>query len=161
MEALFEAYVYHHLSRQLPPSYKLKKQACSEYLTTHKGQRWFQLKPDLLLIGPNGTEAVLDTKWKLLDASKGDSRSKYGLSQADFYQLYAYGQHYLSGKGQIVLIYPQTEIFIDPLPTFLFPQTEGLQLLAVPYPLPNSPNHLQSFSLYSQFMENEPSCTTS
>jgi 5-methylcytosine-specific restriction enzyme subunit McrC len=133
MEALFEAYVYHHLSRQLPPGYKLKKQACSEYLTTHKGQRWFQLKPDLLLIGPNGTEAVLDTKWKLLDASKGDNRSKYGLSQADFYQLYAYGQHYLSGNSKMALVYPQSDNLAHALAPFNFPRSDNVSMSIEPF----------------------------
>ncbi|MCD9029914.1 McrC family protein [Luteimonas sp. BDR2-5] len=33
----------------------------------------------------------------MLDAVRNDSDTKYGLSQADFYQLYAYGQKYLGG----------------------------------------------------------------
>ena len=47
---------------------------------------------------------VLDTKWKLLNA---DSRNNYGISQADMYQMYAYGKKY--GTEKVVLLYPLNE----------------------------------------------------
>ena len=34
----------------------------------------------------------------------GNGTDKYGLSQGDFYQLQAYGQSYLGGQGDVVLI---------------------------------------------------------
>jgi len=43
-----------------------------------------------------------------------------GLSQNDFYQLFAYGQEYLNGTGDLVLIYPRTAKFSEPLPVFHF-----------------------------------------
>lgn len=57
----------------------------------------------------------------------------YYRSQADFYQLQAYGQSYLDGVGDVVLIYPKTDNFSDPLPVFAFPKTEGLRLWVVPF----------------------------
>jgi 5-methylcytosine-specific restriction enzyme subunit McrC len=75
----------------------------------------------------------MDTKWKLLNQSAGDSRTKYGLSQADFYQMFAYGHKYLQGTGKLVLIYPRHSGFLDALPTFSL-GTE-LDLFALPYDL--------------------------
>lgn len=130
MERLFEQYVEVLLRRQLPAHAKLLPQRSSEYLCHHQDQRMFQLKPDLML--EHGDKRwVLDTKWKLLDAA--DRQSKYGLSQADFYQLFAYGQRYLPGAGEMVLIYPKTERFCEPLAPFHF--SEALSLWVVPFDL--------------------------
>jgi 5-methylcytosine-specific restriction enzyme subunit McrC len=104
MEAVFEAYVAKHLAKQLHANFDLKTQATSQYLVEHDGQQWFRLKPDLLVKQNQTTRLVLDTKWKLLDAAKKSGREKYQLSQADFYQLYAYGQHYLDGRFHKTLV---------------------------------------------------------
>ena len=76
---------------------------------------------------------VADAKWKLLDAALDNGEQKYGLSQADFYQLYAYGQKYLDGTGIMYLFYPKTSRFNVSLPPFHF--NEQLQLLVVPFDL--------------------------
>ncbi len=76
---------------------------------------------------------VLDTKWKLLDSLKANGSEKYGLSQGDFYQLQAYGQSHLDGKGDVVLIYPRTDSFGRPLPVFEFPKSGGLRLWVLPF----------------------------
>ena len=90
----------------------------------------FQLRPDFL-IECDGTTWVVDAKWKLLDAA--DTTNNYGLSQSDFYQLFAYGKRYLSGKGQLVLVYPGTETFSAPLERFDL--EDGLWLDVVPLDL--------------------------
>ena len=133
MEALFEAYVEKYLARQLRADFVLKAQASSQHLVAHDNQRWFRLKPDLLIMQKQNTRMVLDTKWKLLDAAKKNGREKYQLNQADFYQLYAYGHHYLDGTGDIVLIYPKTDAFTEPLPVFDFPKAIGLRLWVLPF----------------------------
>jgi 5-methylcytosine-specific restriction enzyme subunit McrC len=133
MEALFEAYVQKHLSKQLNKGYFLKAQSRAHYLVDHDAQRWFLLKPDLLIQDKDQTHLLLDTKWKLLDATKNNGREKYQLSQADFYQLYAYGHHYLNGRGDVVLIYPKTDTFPTPLPVFEFPNTKNLRLWVLPF----------------------------
>ena len=133
MEAVFEAYVEKHLARQLRTDFVLKAQASSQHLVAHDDQRWFRLKPDLLVKQKQTTRLVLDTKWKLLDAAKKNGREKYQLSQADFYQLYAYGHHYLDGTGDIVLIYPKTDTFTEPLPVFDFPKAIGMRLWVLPF----------------------------
>lgn len=133
MEALFEAYVQKHLAKQLQDGYYLKAQASSQHLVAHEMQRWFRLKPDLLIRDNKNTHLLLDTKWKLIDAKKNNGKEKYQLSQADFYQLYAYGHHYLDGRGDMVLIYPKTDAFDAPLPVFCFPQHSELRLWVLPF----------------------------
>lgn len=150
MEAVFEAYVAKHLPRQLTPPLILTTQARSHHLVRHREQNWFRLKPDLLVRNSDRDLLVLDTKWKLLDGLKSNGTDKYGLSQSDFYQLQAYGLSYLDGAGDVVLIYPRTNAFADPLPAFDFPKTSGLRLWVLPFclkerrlGLPTSP-HIQS-----------------
>lgn len=133
MEAVFEAFVAKHLTRQLVRPLILKTQARSHHLVRHREQNWFRLKPDLLIRRSNRDVLVLDTKWKLLDALKANGSEKYGLSQADFYQLHAYGQSYLDGKGDVVLIYPKTDAFDHPLPVFKFSKSEELRLWVLPF----------------------------
>lgn len=130
MEQLFEQYVEILLRRQLADGAKLRAQLSRHSLCEHFGQPIFRLRPDLLL--EHGSQRwVLDTKWKLLNASDPDS--KYGLNQADFYQLYAYGQKYLQGSGEMLLIYPRTEHFSEPLKPFDF--SEQLRLWVIPFDL--------------------------
>jgi 5-methylcytosine-specific restriction enzyme subunit McrC len=133
MEAVFEAYVAKHLARQLAKPFTLKTQARSHALVRHTGQNWFFLKPDLLVRNARTDLLVLDTKWKLIDGSKTNNSEKYGLAQADFYQLHAYGQNYLNGRGDVVLIYPKTDAFDRPLPVFEFPKCEDLRLWVLPF----------------------------
>lgn len=137
MEAVFEAFVAKHLARQLAQPFTLKTQARSLSLVTHRGQDWFRLKPDLLVQASGVSRLVLDTKWKLLDARKATGTGKYGLDQGDFYQLHAYGQSYLDGRGDVVLIYPRTDTFNEPLPMFGFPKSVGLRLWVLPFCLKN------------------------
>lgn len=133
MEALFEAYVATSLSRQLQDGHAVKVQARTQHLVAHKEEQWFRLKPDLMITQGRKTRAVLDTKWKRLDAAKSGKRDKYQLSQSDFYQLYAYGHHYLDGPGDLVLIYPKTDRFHAPLSGFAFPRSDGLKLWVLPF----------------------------
>jgi 5-methylcytosine-specific restriction enzyme subunit McrC len=133
MEAVFEAYVAKHLPRQLAAPLILKTQACSHHLVRHREKNWFRLKPDLLVRNSERDLLVLDTKWKLLDGLKANGTDKYGLAQSDFYQLQAYGLSYLGGIGDVVLIYPRTAAFADPLPVFDFPKINGMRLWVLPF----------------------------
>ncbi|WP_198266736.1 McrC family protein [sulfur-oxidizing endosymbiont of Gigantopelta aegis] len=135
MEKLFEAYVGKILAEKLTRPYTIAEQVSSHYLTQHKGNNWFQLRPDFAIYNSGHIESILDTKWKLLNDSLSDSRSKYELSQSDFYQLYAYGQKYLSGQGNLFLIYPMHKKFKEPLAEFSF--EENLSLWVVPFDLKN------------------------
>jgi 5-methylcytosine-specific restriction enzyme subunit McrC len=129
MEQLFERHVELHLRNNLSQPYSLKAQAASEYLCDQAGSPIFQLRPDLLIQKNAFPYAVLDTKWKLI--SSEDRSNKYGLTQADFYQLFAYGNKYLGGKGPMALIYPRTSKFQQPIPEFDF--GNGLTLQVLPF----------------------------
>jgi 5-methylcytosine-specific restriction enzyme subunit McrC len=133
MEVVFEAYVAKHLPFQLTPSLSLKTQARSHHLVRHRQQNWFRLRPDLLIKNSLQNLMVLDTKWKLLDSLKANGKEKYGLSQSDFYQLQAYGLSYLDGERDIVLIYPKTDVFREPLPVFDFNMLGELRLWVLPF----------------------------
>jgi 5-methylcytosine-specific restriction enzyme subunit McrC len=135
MEKLFERYVEIQLRKQLPVPYTLKYQASSKSLCSHKGEDMFQLRPDFLIMNGNYTVIVLDTKWKLISTNE----NKYGLSQADFYQLFAYGHKHLAGKGEMLLIYPQTDNFNEVLPKFEF--SPDLNLWVAPFDLENDKLH--------------------
>lgn len=133
MGAVFEAFVAKHLTRQLTYGFTLRTQARSQSLVRHLDQDWFRLKPDLLVQESTENRLVLDTKWKLINGWLSTGSEKYGLTQGDFYQLYAYGQNYLDGKGDVVLIYPKTDRFDKALPEFTFPKSPGLRLWVVPF----------------------------
>ncbi|CAI8969342.1 5-methylcytosine-specific restriction enzyme subunit McrC [Pseudomonas sp. IT-232MI5] len=133
MEAVFEAYVAKHLDAQVRQGFNLRTQTSKHHLVSHKQQGWFRLIPDLLIEQGGQTCMVLDTKWKLLDSAKGNSVEKYQLSQSDFYQLHAYAHLYLKSPGSVVLIYPWTESFTQPLPVFDFTSSKDLKLWVVPF----------------------------
>lgn len=117
MEKLFERFVARWLREHALPDAHIRTPASSESLCEHRGSQIFKLEPDVL-ISSGRTRWVLDTKWKLLDASK--RQDKYDLNQADFYQLYAYGQKYMGGAGRMALIFPRTHLFSHPLAPFDF-----------------------------------------
>lgn len=135
MEQLFEEYVAKKLVSQLGAGYYLKTQACSKHLVQHQGKNWFQLKPDLLILQGSRFVSVLDTKWKLIDEAASDGSTKYNIKQSDMYQLFAYGEKYLGGEGDLFLIYPAHDGFVEPLPVFEF--NDRLRLWAVPFDLAN------------------------
>lgn len=130
MEKLFERYVAACLRESLPKDATLHVERKSEYLCEHKENRVFQLRPDLM-ITQGGKKWVLDTKWKRLDSEAGSKN--YGLSQSDFYQLFAYGHKYLGGQGDLVLIYPRRAAFQETLPVFEY--SAELRLWVVPFDL--------------------------
>ncbi len=138
MERLFESYVESCLGQQLTTGSKLKRQASSKYMLYTKAndvvgvKNWFQLKPDLMLIN-NSSKAILDAKWKMLEEGKNNTKDKFGISQSDIYQMYAYGQKYLQGDGHIFLIYPFHKNFPNDVPPFYF--DDELQLWIVGFDL--------------------------
>jgi 5-methylcytosine-specific restriction enzyme subunit McrC len=131
MEAVFESYVAQTLSKQLTSGFSLKTQARGKYLVHHNKKAMFLLKPDLLIEAAGKPVCVLDTKWKRIDGR--DRSHNYGLSQADFYQMFAYGQKYLGGKGELVLIYPKTDEFDQPVEQSFDFGEDTLTLWVVPF----------------------------
>jgi 5-methylcytosine-specific restriction enzyme subunit McrC len=137
MERLFERYVADCLRLRLTSVAKLDTQVGGKSLCTHDDKDFFGMRPDLK-ITQDGVSWILDTKWKRLDQTlrgfnKIEGKSSYGLSQSDFYQLFAYGHKYLNGKGDLVLIYPKTADFKKALPVFKF--SNDLNLWVVPFDL--------------------------
>ena len=145
METLFEKYVAKQLKSKLNNKFELKTQLASKYLVKYEEKYLFQLKPDLAILEKKKIIVILDTKWKLLDISS----YQYGLKQSDFYQLFAYGHQYLEGKGDLVLIYPKTERFQEPLSPFYY--SEALTLWVVPFCLENNKLILDNTPLLSYF----------
>ena len=143
MEAVFESYVASQLHLFVKTGYQVKPQISSLKLVTHGDKDWFQLKPDLLIHDATKSVCVLDTKWKNLDVSKANGTDKYGLSQADIYQMFAYGHNYLNGEGDMFLIFPYQNDFDCPVvEPFIFTNTNGnentLRLWLMPFQiLPN------------------------
>ncbi|MHA2726291.1 McrC family protein [Vibrio campbellii] len=134
MERVFEDYVATVLGSQICVDYQLKTQVKKKSLVEHNNQNWFRLKPDLVIESRQSSEAVcvLDTKWKLLDSIKCNGSDKYGLSQADFYQMFAYGHKYLDGDGELFLIYPAHDGFMKAI-QYSFDFDSGLKLWVVPF----------------------------
>ncbi|WP_396331417.1 McrC family protein [Burkholderia anthina] len=130
MERLFEHHVYQVLRRRLIPDAQLTAQSRLHSLCVHQERSMFQLRPDMLL-SLQSRRWVLDAKWKCLESA--DLAGKYGLNQADFYQLFAYGHYYQNGSGDMMLIYPAWNGFRAPLPPFEF--RGGLRVWALPFDL--------------------------
>ena len=98
MNALFESYVGNFIKKKLPGTI-LQHQ--KKYLI--EKPRKFRLKPDIFLEG----KFIADTKWKIIRQDINESEKKYKISQADLYQLYAYGKKHECGK--LHLIYPKID----------------------------------------------------
>jgi len=135
MERLFEDYVAHCLQSKMPEYFgegaKLKTQVGGKTLVEeHNGKSMFRLRPDLAVMQGNKSTWVMDTKWKMIDAS--NRAKKYGISQTDMYQLYAYGHKFLTGDDKkLMLIYPMNNKFTKALPVFKY--ADGFELWAVPF----------------------------
>lgn len=100
MNLLFESYVYDYLKRK-GGFENIKNQDKKHHLAYENENGKFALKPDIVI---NEGKIIVDTKWKLLSADK----SNQGISQADMYQLYAYGTKYETCE-KLYLIYPKDE----------------------------------------------------
>ena len=98
MNKLFESYVYDYLKRYGKYA-NITAQDRTHYLAWENNSGKFRLKPDIII--NNNIPIVIDTKWKLLSEEKANQ----GISQADMYQLYAYGKKYKA--QELYLIYPK------------------------------------------------------
>ncbi len=101
MEKLFEAYVAKMLGKVISSKWSLSAQDSGFYL--FDDPKIFRIRPDLVLKRKDGRVVVMDTKWKKLNP---DVKKKYGISQADMYQMYAYSKKYRA--SDIWVLYPET-----------------------------------------------------
>ena len=100
MEKLFESYVAQELKKVLTDlNWEISTQDRGYYL--FDSPRQFALRPDIVITRDDGSQIILDTKWKSLVDKPG---SNYGISQSDMYQMYAYSKKYLT--SEIWLLYP-------------------------------------------------------
>ena len=66
----------------------------------------FNMDADLVLTDDAGRSFLVDTKYKVLDPNQ----RHMGISQADFYQMYAYGSAGKRRYDDIILLYPASEV---------------------------------------------------
>jgi len=127
MEVLFESFVACKLKQQYP-KWKITAQDRKHHLVTDLNsgiEKRFRIRPDLVIETESGT-IVADTKWKIID--ENNSRDNYQISQADMYQLFAYGKKY--EIKWLMLIYPTCATFQSELK---FSYEEGLELVCCPW----------------------------
>ena len=91
MNALFESYVGNFIKKSFPGTIL---QHSEKHLV--EDPKSFKLRPDIFLKG----KFIADTKWKIVS-------SRDDISQADLYQLYAYGKKHECSN--LYLIYPKIE----------------------------------------------------
>ena len=128
---MFEDFVTHSF-RRYQPGYGVSAQSRQAHLAEIDGQKAFLMQPDILLQEKKGEGAkfILDAKWKDLDTSS--DAPKYGIDQADLYQLYAYAKGY--GCKAVALVYPQTEKFKTQLEYLIL---DDSTLLCLPFDVEN------------------------
>ncbi len=125
MEEVYEDFVT-RCFRRYQREYGVQAQGPRKKLTHDPAA--FTMKPDITLADARGRIGfILDTKWKRLK-SASDEPTKRGVSQADMYQLFAYGKRY--GCRTVALVYPRTDGFSKPV-RFVF--DDELTLLCLPF----------------------------
>lgn len=104
MNVLFEEYVARMLARALVGSGRrvVAQGGRLHCLRDAEDRTLFQTRPDILIKRGETIEQVVDTKWKRLE-SRADA-PKQGVSQADVYQMMAYGRLY--GCPRTTLLFP-------------------------------------------------------
>ena len=114
MNALFESYVGNFIKKKFPST---ALQHSEKYLI--ENPKGFKLRPDIFLRHQK-LNYIADTKWKIV-------KSKDDISQADLYQLYAYGKKYECGK--LHLIYPKIDGAKQELMKFKYEKDMHLEIL--------------------------------
>ncbi|NTI50975.1 restriction endonuclease [Agrobacterium rhizogenes] len=111
MNTLFEEYIARILQKALiGTGHVSTNQGGRLYcLQTQDGRGLFQTKPDILIKSNNRVVQIIDTKWKRISGRL--ENVKQGISQADVYQMMAYGQLY--GSDRLTLLYPHHSMLND------------------------------------------------
>jgi 5-methylcytosine-specific restriction enzyme subunit McrC len=135
MEAVFESFVTAWMRHRYNDNWHVEAQVDSHTLVRLNGKGLFKLRPDIHLRsrGDNWDQPkICDVKWKMVESGKATLEQ----SQADLYQMLAYGMNYQEGKGDMFLIYPSHEGFSQPLPhpyEFSHQKENPLRLWVVPF----------------------------
>ena len=106
-------------------------------LASIDGKGVFYMKPDICLMSGDKTKFILDTKWKRINEDSDDL--KHGISQADMYQLFAYGKKY--SCKQVALVYPKTKQFQKEL---RYKFDEELSLSCFPFDVNNPKDSVET-----------------
>ncbi len=144
MERLFESYVGACIRESLFSGFSLVSQSTRWSLTIRKDRYFSKLKPDFIIRQGDSDICVIDAKWKLIgkNSNSGDPED---VTSADLLQLYAYGRHYLGGKGSMALVYPKTELFNECSETLTYVADRDLSLKLIPVDLDKIPEELGHF----------------
>ena len=135
MEAVFESFVTAWMRYRYNDNWHVEAQVVSHTLVRFNGKGLFKLKPDIHLRSRGehwDNTLICDVKWKMVDSGKATLE----LSQADLYQMLAYGMNYQKGIGDMLLIYPSHEGFSQPLPQpyeFSHQNENPLRVWVVPF----------------------------
>lgn len=111
MNTLFESYVGNFIKKSFPGTIL---QHSEKHLV--ENPKSFRLRPDIFL----EDKFIADTKWKIV-------KSKDDISQADLYQLYAYGKKHECDK--LYLIYPKIEGIKQEFMKFEYEKNMQLEIL--------------------------------
>lgn len=112
MNALFESYVGNFIKKSFPGTIL---QHSEKHLV--ENPKSFKLRPDIFLKG----KFIADTKWKIIS-------SRDDISQADLYQLYAYGKKHPC-DGKLYLIYPKIDDIRQKTMKFRYDDEMWLEIL--------------------------------
>ena len=112
MNALFESYVGNFIKKSFPGTIL---QHSEKHLV--EDPKSFKLRPDIFLKG----KFIADTKWKIIS-------SRDDISQADLYQLYAYGKKHPC-DGKLHLIYPKIDDIRQKTMKFRYDDETQLEIL--------------------------------
>lgn len=113
MNSLFEKYVERVLSQALAGTgLRVSPQGGHRDCLFEGDIGRFRTRPDLIIRDADGIALIIDTKWKRMTPRIDDT--KQGVSQADVYQLMAYGRLY--DCPNVMLLYPHHgDLAADPI----------------------------------------------
>jgi len=118
MNVVFEGFIAGFLRRHRALAIPAELQPCTLaiqsrgrqlHLARSEGKALFRLKPDLLFRQGEAAPLIMDTKYKQLTPSD----RKLGISEADFYQMFAYARRYACPR--VILLYPQSAQVTTPV----------------------------------------------
>ncbi|MFC2345717.1 McrC family protein [Campylobacter sp.] len=128
MNALFESYVGNFIKKKRAD---VSLQHSEKHLI--ENPKSFRIRPDIFLEG----KFIADTKWKII-------KSRDDISQADLYQLYAYGKKYECGK--LYFIYPKIDGAKQE--SMKFEYEKDMQLEILYFNLENDSNNDELIKIY-------------
>ncbi|MBC2524508.1 hypothetical protein HGI67_16310 [Clostridium beijerinckii] len=103
MNKLFEEFIYKFIKKH-KEEIGIKNISGQKLLGKLFGE--FNMYYDIYIKDENNRDIIIDTKYK----SPADMNKHYGLSQADFYQMFAYSQSQEKKIENIILLYPKSTI---------------------------------------------------